>query len=177
MPKRSWPFCQTSSDPSEIHDLSTSFIYESLGITWCHPDSCFLSKTSLGIEKMVLFCNQPLFTWIFFCDLDSAFTLYSVFEWVMFVAICQARFWEGTLKRWSRIHVILLIDLWIHFVGMGVEFFCCAVCAHLRKIFVWRFVLFMIFYGVVVLLCFFFVDIAFDFLFLFPTTLGFRWFI
>ena len=92
MPKRSWPFCQTSSDPSEIHDLSTSFSYESLGITWCHPDSCFLSKTCLGIEKMVIFCNQPLFTWIFFCDLDSAFTFYSVFEWVMFVAICQARF-------------------------------------------------------------------------------------
>ena len=42
-------------------------------------------------------------------------------------------------------------------MGMVVEFFCCAAVAHLRIFFVWRFVVFMIFYGVVVLLCFFFV--------------------
>ena len=124
------------------HLMSSWFMLFVKDLSWNWENGHILQSASF---------HMNIFLW-----LDSAFTFYSVFEWVMFVAICQARFWEGTLKRWSRIHVILLIDLWIHFVGMGVEFFCCAVCAHLRKIFVWRFVLFMIFYGVVVLLCFFF---------------------
>ena len=119
MPKRSWQFCQTSSDPSEWKTAdvtSESCSLWSLGKTskpsWKNA-CCQCQWPVFGVGKVVIFCNQT-FSHESWRDLDSVFTFYIVLqqlgsEWVMFVAICQPRFGK---VLWS--------------VGRGYTWFCLA---------------------------------------------------